>query len=102
MEHLRRERIHLEVCPSSNVQTRTFLTYGAHPVDRLLRAGVSLGINTDARTIANVTLEQEYDRLRQHFGWGAEELLACNREALRAAFLDEPLRARLLAQLTAI
>jgi len=102
VEHLRRERIHLEVCPSSNVQTRTFLTYGAHPVDRLLRAGVSLGINTDARTIANVTLEQEYDRLRQHFGWGAEELLACNREALRAAFLDEPLRARLLAQLTAI
>ena len=102
VEHLRRERIHLEVCPSSNVQTRTFLTYGAHPVDRLLRAGGSLGINTDARTIANVTLEQEYDRLRQHFGWGAEELLACNREALRAAFLDEPLRARLLAQLTAI
>ena len=102
VEHLRRERIHLEVCPSSNVQTRAFLTYGAHPVDRLLRAGVSLGINTDARTIANVTLDQEYDRLRQHFGWGAEDLLACNREALRAAFLDEPLRARLLAQLTAI
>ena len=102
VEHLRRERIHLEVCPSSNVQTRAFLTYGAHPVDRLLRAGVSLGINTDARTIANVTLYQEYDRLRQHFGWGAEDLLACNREALRAAFLDEPLRAGLLAQLTAI
>jgi adenosine deaminase len=102
VEHLRRERIHLEVCPSSNVQTRAFLTYGAHPVDRLLRAGVSLGINTDARTIANVTLDQEYDRLRQHFGWGAEDLLACNREALRAAFLDEPLRAGLLAQLTAI
>jgi adenosine deaminase len=101
VDYLRRERIHLEVCPSSNVQTRTCLAYKDHAVDRLLRAGVSLGINTDARTITNVTLEQEYLRLREHFGWGDEELLACNREALRAAFVDEPVRVRLLAQLIA-
>ena len=101
VEHLRRERIHLEVCPSSNVQTRTSANYPAHPVDRLFRAGVSLGINTDARTITNVTLEEEYDRLRKHFGWGVEELLACNREALRAAFVDEATRARLLGRLAA-
>ena len=101
VDHLRRARIHLEVCPTSNVQTRTCLTYADHPVDRLYRAGVSLGINTDTRTITNVTLEQEYLRLREQFAWTDEDLLACNREALRAAFLDEPTRARLLAQLTA-
>jgi adenosine deaminase len=101
VEHLRRERIHLEVCPSSNVQTRTCQTYADHPVDRLFRASVSLGISTDTRTITNVTLEQEYFRLHQHFGWGREEFSACNREALRAAFLDEPVRTRLLAQLGA-
>ncbi len=101
VDHLRRERIHLEVCPSSNVQTRTCRAHADHPVDRLFRAGVSLGISTDARTITNVTLEQEYSHLREHFGWGDEELLACNREALRAAFIDEPLRARLQAQLAA-
>ncbi len=100
VEHLRRERIHLEVCPSSNVQTRTCPTYADHPIDRLFRAGVSLGINTDARTITNVTLEQEYGRLHESFGWGSTEFLACNREALRAAFIDDPLRTQLLAQLT--
>jgi adenosine deaminase len=99
IEHLKHERIHLEVCPSSNVQTRTALRYKEHAVDRLFRAGVSLGINTDARTITNVTLEQEYARLREHFAWTDDELEACNREALRAAFVDEPTRARLLAQL---
>jgi adenosine deaminase len=99
VEHLRQERIHLEVCPSSNVQTRTCQAYGDHAVDRLFRSGVSLGINTDARTITNVTLEQEYDRLRTHFGWCDDDLLACNREALRAAFLEEPVRARLFTQL---
>jgi len=99
VEHLRRANIHLEVCPSSNVQTRTSAAYADHPVDRLFRAGVSLGINTDARTITNVTLDGEYGRLREHFGWGEAELLACNRAALKAAFVDEPTKARLLARL---
>jgi adenosine deaminase len=101
VQHLKHERIHLEVCPTSNVQTRTCLTHADHPVDRLFRAGVSLGINTDTRTITNVTLEHEYLRLREQFHWTDEDLLACNREALRAAFIDEPTRARLLAQLSA-
>ena len=101
VDHLRRERIHLEVCPSSNVQTRTCPSYGEHPVDMLLRAGVSLGISTDTRTITNVTLEREYARLREVFGWGDAELLTCNREALRAAFLDQATRDRLLEKLTA-
>jgi len=101
VEHLRREQIHLEVCPSSNVQTRTTPAYADHPVDRLFRTGVSLGISTDTRTITNVTLEQEYARLRENFGWGDDELAACNRAALRAAFLDEPTRARLLTKLGA-
>ena len=68
----------------------------------MLRAGVSLGISTDTRTITNVTLEQEYALLRERFGWGDAELLACNREALSAAFIDEPLRTRLFAQLSVL
>ncbi|MGA9672752.1 MAG: adenosine deaminase [Terracidiphilus sp.] len=101
IDHLRRERIHLEVCPTSNVQTRTCLTYADHPVNHLYRAGVSLGISTDTRTITSVNLELEYARLREHFHWTDDELLACNREALRVAFIDEPTRTRLLARLSA-
>jgi adenosine deaminase len=98
--HLRARRIHLEVCPSSNVQTRTFPTYTEHCVDQLYRDGVSIGINTDARTITNVTLEQEYARLHEHFGWGDDELMNCNRAALGAAFIDDSLRDRLFEKLT--
>lgn len=99
VQHVRNRRIHLEVCPSSNVQTRTTPTYAEHCVDYLYRAGVSLGINTDARTITNVTLEREYARLHKHFAWGDRELSGCNREALRAAFVDDAVRTRLLAEL---
>ncbi len=99
VRHLADTRIHLEVCPSSNVQTRTAPSYAEHCVDGLYRAGVSLGINTDARTITNVTLEQEYTRLRHHFAWSDDQLTACNREALRAAFLEDAIRTRLLERL---
>jgi adenosine deaminase len=101
VDHLRNRSIHLEVCPSSNVQTRTAASYSEHPVEQLREAGVSLSISTDARTITNVTLEQEYARLREHFGWMDEHFLACNREALCAAFIEEEMRAKLLAKLDA-
>lgn len=99
VDHLRVNRIHLEVCPSSNVQTRAYPTYAEHCVDQLFRAGVSLGISTDTRTITNVTLEQEYARLSESFAWTDDELTTCNREALRAAFIDDALRSCLLAEL---
>ncbi|HVC48404.1 MAG TPA: adenosine deaminase [Terracidiphilus sp.] len=99
VDHLRTQRIHLEVCPTSNVQTRCCAAYSDHPVDALYRSGVSLGINTDTRTITNITLEQEYARLRDRFAWTDADFLACNREALRAAFLSDPERQPLLARL---
>ena len=88
MAHLVATGVHLEVCPSCNVQTDVVPAYGDHPVDRLYRQGISLGINTDTRTVTDVTLTQEYERLHDTFGWGAEEFLAVNLNALRVAFVE--------------
>lgn len=99
LDHLRAQRIHLEICPSSNVQTCAVASYGAHPVDFLYRSGVPLGINTDARTITNVSLSQEYARLRDYFGWRNREFLSCNLEALRAAFVDDTVKRKLAKEL---
>lgn len=92
--------IHLEVCPSSNVQINVYNTLAEHPVDRLFRAGVSLGINTDSRTLSNTTLEREYQLLHRQFGWGPEEFLQCNLHALRSAFIPEEEKATLAELLT--
>ncbi|MGA7158935.1 MAG: adenosine deaminase [Acidobacteriaceae bacterium] len=99
VEFLKERGIHLEVCPTSNVQTRASGSYAEHAVGKLFGAGVSVGINTDTRMITNVTLEQEYARLREHFGWGDAELVACNRAALRAAFVEDGVRVGLMERL---
>ncbi len=102
VEHLHNERIHLELCPSSNVQIiPSILSWEHHPIDRLYRAGVPLNVNTDTRMLTPVTLTGEYDGLRRTFGWGVEELLHTNRMGVDAAFADEAVKARLRAQLTA-
>ena len=99
VDHLKRERIHLEVCPTSNLQTGISRDYAEHAVDKLYRAGVPLSINTDTRTITNITLTQEYRNLQEHFGWTAADLLACNEAALEAAFIDDSTKRKLRERL---
>jgi adenosine deaminase len=99
VEHLRQRQIHLEMCPTCNVQTNIYDTYADHPIDRFYRAGISVGVNTDARTLVNVTLNQEYEKLNQTFGWDVQDFYRCNTNALKAAFVPEDVRAELLARL---
>jgi adenosine deaminase len=101
VEYLRRNGIHLEVCPASNVMTDVYPDYASHPVDRLYRAGLSVGINADAHTLCNTTLTQEYESLNRFFGWEEEDFLGCNANALRAAFIPEETRRALMARLVA-
>ncbi len=92
VEALKKKNIHLEVCPSCNVQIDVFDTYADHTIDRLYNAGVSVGINTDSRTVTNISLTDEYERLQQVFGWGTEHFLKCNQNALAAAFLPAEIK----------
>jgi len=96
---LRSAGIHLEVCPSSNVQTNTFETYTDHSVGSLFHQGVSLNINTDCRTIFDITLNREYDLLHAHFDWRFPELWECNHAAIRAAFIEDSEKRELIRKL---
>jgi adenosine deaminase len=101
VEHLRREGIHLELCPSSNVQIiPSILNWAHHPIDRLYRAGVSLSVSTDTRMLTPATLTGEYEGLERTFGWGAEELLRTNQMGMDAAFADESVKDRVHKRLT--
>lgn len=99
LDALRDQHIHLEVCPSSNLQTNIYPEMTEHVLDRLYRAGLSVSISTDARTITNITLEQEYQHLRNAFGWTDEQFLQCNLNAVQAAFIPDDLKRSLSSRL---
>jgi adenosine deaminase len=94
--HLARKGIHLELCPSSNVQIiPSIRSMEEHPIDRLYRAGVPLNINTDSRMLTPTTMTKEYERVHHTFGWGAREFLHTNQMAIEAAFVDEEMKREL-------
>lgn len=63
VELLIKKQIPLEICPTSNLQTKAVLDIANHPVLSLLDAGVCVTINTDNMTVSNTTLEKEYNLL---------------------------------------
>lgn len=95
VEFLKREQIHLETCPTCNVQLDVFPAYADHSVDSLYRQGLSVSISTDNRALTPITLSREYEKLAETFGWGKEEFLRCNLNAVQAAFIPESLKADL-------
>lgn len=96
VEHLRRERIHLELCPTANVQIIPSIgSMADHPIDRLYRAGVSLNVNSDSRMLTPTTLTREYESLHHVFHWGEQEFFRTNALGVDAAFVDETMKLRL-------
>jgi adenosine deaminase len=101
LEYLRQHEIHLEVCPSCNVYVdhRRFGAYGDHPVGALYDAGISISVNSDVRTLVPIRPGEQYEQLHQVFGWGKEQFLKCNLNALNAAFVPEPVQEQLVERL---
>ena len=93
VEHLRRERIHLELCPAANVQIiPSIRSMEEHPIDRLYRAGVSLNVNSDSRMLTPTTLTKEYESLQSVFSWSEQDLLHATLMGVEAAFADEEVK----------
>jgi len=96
LDYLKEKNIHLEVCPTSNVQTNVFDTIQQHSLPRIYQTGVSMSINTDARAVSPVTLSSEYELLEKEFGWGLDHLFKCNIEAIKHSFADNSTKERIV------
>ncbi|HET9949095.1 MAG TPA: adenosine deaminase [Longimicrobiales bacterium] len=96
LERVRDAGIPLEVCLTSNVQTRVAPSYEEHPVRRYFDEGVRVCLCTDNRLMSGVTLTDEYRRARDALGFTGEELAQVARTAFACAFLPEEARRGLL------
>jgi aminodeoxyfutalosine deaminase len=93
---LREAGITLEICPSSNVATGVVPSLAAHPLPRLLAAGVPVVLGSDDPPMFNTSLLEEYRRVRDHLGLTAGQLRALARASFEASFAPAALKRRLL------
>ena len=95
LELLKEHRIPLELCPTSNRQTRAVTDMAKYPLRQFLELGIPVTVNTDDMAICRTTVARELDWLRSHCALTPEEeyILYCN--AVEAAFTNEETRQKL-------
>ena len=100
MEELRNRDVPLDLCPTSNVQAGVVPGLAAHPLARLHRAGVTVTLSTDDRTVTGTTLTAELAGTADALDLADEELATIALNAFWRGFAPEPLRAPLVRDAT--
>ncbi|SJZ86969.1 adenosine deaminase [Enhydrobacter aerosaccus] len=95
MEELARRGTVLEVCPGSNIALGIYPDRAAHPLHRLIEAGVPVTLNSDDPPFFRTTLGAEYDDA----GLDARTLRHITRTAIRSSFADSDTKQRLLSRI---
>ena len=101
LAHLAERQIPLEVCPTSNVCTRSVPSLSEHPLPRLVAAGVPVTINSDDPPMFSTTLNHEYAVAAELLGLDAAGIAELARAGVRASFLDRAGQQRLLDEIDA-
>ncbi len=101
VDTLRERQIPLEVCPTSNICLGVFPSLEAHPLPRLLEAGLYVTINSDDPPMFNTTLTDEYLKLAATFGFDRQVIEQFVLNGVRAARLPAERRVAMEQQFQA-
>ncbi|GAA0654381.1 adenosine deaminase [Kitasatospora atroaurantiaca] len=101
VERLVRERVPLTVCPFSNVRLRCVDTLADHPLRRMLDAGLVATVNSDDPAYFGGYVGQNLVDTTAALGLTEDQVRTLARNSFEASFLDEPTRARYLAEVEA-
>ncbi len=94
---LAEKKIALEVCLTSNLETKSIENIAAHPLRQLRAKGVRVTLNTDNRLISKVRLTDEFDRAAKAFALSDDEIRDIALAGFEAAFVSPEQRQRLLS-----
>ncbi|MDI4645296.1 adenosine deaminase [Cohnella hashimotonis] len=95
---IRERRIPLELCPTSNIQTKAVESWDDYPIRSYYDAGVYVTVNTDNPTVSGTDMTRECEAIATRFGFTPAELAKLMRGALQAAFAEPPVKEGLLAR----
>jgi adenosine deaminase len=98
LDRLVRERVVLDVCPSSNVVLGLYPSLEAHPVAAFWRAGVNMTISSDDPPFVHTTLTDELRHVVRLGGLTRDDLAELQRRAARHSFASPEAKTGLLAK----
>jgi adenosine deaminase len=99
--YVRNERIPLEMCPSSNVQTGTVSSIAEHPIHSLDRLGFRVTVNPDNRLMSATSMTREFALLADAFDYTLADVGRLSINAAESAFAPYEVRRALVQRITA-
>ncbi|MBN1825748.1 MAG: adenosine deaminase [Candidatus Eisenbacteria bacterium] len=92
MDYVNDHRLPLEVCLSSNVQTRVVKRIQDHPFRTYLDEGLRVTLNTDSRLVSDTSMTKELVRACRAFHLNHYELRHVLLNGFRSAFVHYPVK----------
>ena len=89
LDYLAENRIGMESCLTSNIQTSTVASLENHPLKTFLRHGILASINTDDPAVEGIELAHEYNVAAPAAGLTPEEIRTAQINGLEMAFISE-------------
>ena len=98
-EEVHERGIALELCLTSNVQTRATERYETHPLKQFLARGMNVCLNTDNRLMSATTLVDEYHHAATRCDCTFDELAGMALDGFRSSFLPDAEKAAMVARM---
>jgi adenosine deaminase len=96
--YVRDDRIPLEMCPSSNLQTGAAASIAEHPITLLKALRYRVTVNTDNRLMSGTSMSREMQLLVDEAGWTLSDLRWVTINAMKSAFIPFDERLALIEQ----
>ncbi|MGM0378317.1 MAG: adenosine deaminase [Bacillota bacterium] len=96
---IKEKNITLEICPTSNIQTKAIESYKNHPFYDFYKKGVNVVLNTDNSTVSNTTMNKEYEIMVNTFNLKKEDLMNIHKNSIKSSFASNTLKTKLLDNL---
>jgi len=100
MDYMAEQRIGVESCLTSNVQTSCVPDYPSHPLKTFLEHGIHATINSDDPGISGIDLHHEYEVAAPNAGLTQAQIRQAQANALETAFLTEGEKRSLQSQVS--
>jgi adenosine deaminase len=101
LNYVNDHRIPLEMCPSSNVQTRSVTDFANHPLRFYFDFGLRVTVNTDNRLITDTTSTKELLVVHEKMGLTLPDICTLLVQGFKSAFLPFREKQDLLRQVNA-
>jgi adenosine deaminase len=99
IKQLADEKIVLEICPCSNISLSVFENMAQHPFKQLTDAGIITTISSDDPPFFATDLANDYAQIAQTFDYSNAQMKQFTKNAINAAFVDNEIKTKILAQL---